>query len=164
MPNQLWAPWRYDYIRTADQTLSASGCIFCSIFAAADDRANLLLYRGKSCFVLLNAYPYTSGHLMVSPNRHVADLSQLDDLELLELNKLVAKSVAWTTAAYGPHGFNVGMNLGKAAGAGIPDHLHCHVVPRWEGDTNFMTPIGNVRVIPQSLEDSYDLVRVQVDA
>ncbi len=112
---------------------------------------------------MLNAFPYTNGHLMVAPYKHTAEMGDLDDAELLEINQLVARSVAWITAVYGPDGFNIGINLGRAAGAGIPNHIHWHVVPRWNGDTNFMTTIGEVRVLPQSLEDSYDRLKEVAD-
>lgn len=158
MAEQLWAPWRFDYVSTADRILAEGECIFEAIPAAGDDRANLLLHRGQTAFVLLNAYPYTTGHVMVAPYRHTADLGAMTDEELLEAGQLVAAATRWITAAYRPQGFNVGLNLGSAAGAGIPDHLHWHVVPRWAGDTNFMTAVGGVRVIPQSLLSTYDLL------
>ena len=158
MPAQLWAPWRFDYIATADRTLAEGECIFEAIPAHGDDRLNLLLHRGKTAFVLLNAYPYTTGHLMVAPYRHTADLSSLTDDELLEINQLVVATTRWIEAAYRPQGFNIGVNLGSAAGAGIPGHVHWHVLPRWGGDTNFMTTIGGLRVIPQGLLEAYDLL------
>lgn len=163
MAEQLWAPWRFAYVTTADQA-ATDGCIFVDLPAQADDRKNLILYRGETAFVMLNAYPYTSGHLMVAPYRHTANLSELSDPELLEINQLVKKSVEWLDCAYRPQGYNVGVNLGRAGGAGIPSHIHWHIVPRWSGDTNFMTSIAEVRVIPQSLEDSYDLLRRTIEA
>ena len=164
MPEQLWAPWRFDYIATADRTLATGECIFEAIPAANDDRLNLLLHRGETAFVLLNAYPYTTGHLMVAPYRHTADLSSMSDMELLEINRLVAASVRWIESAYHPQGINIGVNLGSAAGAGIPGHVHWHVLPRWAGDTNFMTSVGGVRVIPQGLLESYDLLNQAKEA
>lgn len=158
MAEQLWAPWRFDYIASADKTLAAGECIFEAIPAAGDDRANLLLHRGETAFVLLNAYPYTSGHLMVTPYRHVASIQSLTDAELLEINQLVAAATRWLDSAYHPQGYNVGVNLGAAAGAGIPGHVHWHIVPRWAGDTNFMTAVAGVRVIPQGLQEAYDLL------
>lgn len=163
MAEQLWAPWRFAYVTTADQA-AGDGCIFVDLPAQADDRKNLILYRGETAFVMLNAYPYTSGHLMVAPYRHTANLSELSDPELLEINQLVKKSVEWLDCTYRPQGYNVGVNLGRAGGAGIPSHVHWHIVPRWSGDTNFMTSIAEVRVIPQSLEDSYDLLRRTIEA
>lgn len=166
MTERLWAPWRFGYIERSSTEATTPGCIFVDLPAASDDRANLLLYRGATSFVMLNAYPYTNGHLMVAPYRHTSDLAALDDVELLEINQLLVKCVGWVGAVYRPDGFNIGVNLGRAAGAGIPTHIHWHVVPRWDGDTNFMTTIGEVRVLPQSLEDSYDRLRqaVELDA
>lgn len=162
MPDQLWAPWRFDYIRKADEK-NAEGCIFVDLPAQDNDRENLILYRGKSAFVILNRFPYTSGHLMVAPYKHTADLTELTDEELLEINQLVTKSVTWISQVFQPHGYNIGVNLGRAGGAGIPSHVHWHIVPRWDGDTNFMTSVGNVRVIPQSLETAYDLLSEAVN-
>lgn len=157
MGKQLWAPWRFEYIKKADST-NEEGCIFVDLPSQDNDRENLILFRGETCFVILNRFPYTSGHLMVAPYKHTADLSELDEKELLEINLLVSNSVSWLTKAYQPQGFNIGVNLGEAGGAGIPSHVHWHIVPRWKGDTNFMTTIGESRVLPQSLEDSYDLL------
>ena len=152
MSENLWAPWRMKYIEKP----GGSGNIFVELPAANDDRTNLILYRGKSAFILLNAYPYTNGHLMIAPFRQTNDLPTMTDEELLEINHLLAKSVKWLQTAFNPHGFNIGVNIGSAAGAGIPIHLHWHVVPRWSGDTNFMTTVGEVRVMPLTLEDTYD--------
>ncbi len=161
MAERLWAPWRFAYIEKPES--GASGCIFIDLPASSEDRANLLLYRGKSAFVMLNAFPYTNGHLMIAPYKHTADMAQLSDEELLESNQLVARCVGWITAVYKPDGFNIGINLGSAAGAGIPSHIHWHIVPRWSGDTNFMTTVGDVRVLPQSLADSYDRLKEVAD-
>lgn len=163
MAERLWAPWRFSYIAKADES-AKEGCFFVDLPQQSDDRANLLLYRGQTAFVMLNAFPYTSGHLMVAPYKHTADLGELNDEELLEINKLVAAAVRWITAVYRPQGFNIGVNLGSAGGAGVPTHVHWHIVPRWSGDTNFMTTVGDVRVIPQDLHDSYDLLRAAVEA
>jgi ATP adenylyltransferase len=130
-------------------------CIFCAALASDDDSAHHVLHRGERCFVMLNAYPYTNGHVMVAPNEHVDSLERLDSDTLLELMKLTQRSLAAIRQAYGPEGFNLGVNQGKIAGAGVEDHVHLHVVPRWAGDTNFMPVVGGVRVLPQSLEDSY---------
>lgn len=129
--------------------------IFVDLPAENDDAKNLILHRGKVSFVMLNAFPYSNGHLLIAPYRQVADITDLDDAELLEINQLLAKGVAWVKTAYKPDGFNLGVNMGRAAGAGIPIHIHWHIVPRWNGDTNFMTTVGQVRVMPQTLEDSY---------
>lgn len=164
MSERLWAPWRLTYIETAAKPdLGDTGCIFVDLPAQADDRKNLILFRGQSAFVMLNAFPYTNGHLMVAPYRHTNDIAELNDDELLEINQLVAWSVRWIRATYHPDGFNIGVNVGRAAGAGIPTHIHWHIVPRWDGDTNFMTVVGDVRVLPQSLEESYDRLIAQVD-
>lgn len=153
MSEVLWAPWRLTYI---EKPTPEGGCIFVDLPAQENDRENLILYRGQHAFVLLNKYPYTNGHLMVAPYHHTAEIEELDDPTLLEINRLLGSSVRWIRRAYHPDGFNLGVNLGRAAGAGIPDHIHWHVVPRWNGDTNYMTTVGGVRVMPQTLEDSYD--------
>lgn len=157
MSDRLWAPWRLPYIEsTAGTSRKSDECIFVDLPAQDEDRSNLILYRGSRAFVMLNAFPYTTGHLMVAPYKHTANIAELDDAELLEIHQLVARCTQWISEAYRSEGFNIGANLGRAAGAGIPTHIHWHVVPRWEGDTNFMTTVGEVRVLPQSLLDSYD--------
>lgn len=155
MPEHLWAPWRMKYIE-APTGEASPGCIFVELPQQDRDRENLILFRGETAFVMLNRFPYTNGHLMIAPYKHTADLGELSDQELLEINQLVAKAVKWITAAFRPQGFNIGVNLGAVAGAGIPDHVHWHVLPRWAGDTNFMTSVGGVRVHPISLEETYD--------
>ena len=145
MPKPLWAPWRLEYIEQADEL---PGCVFCS---PEDD---LVVHRGAAAFVLLNRFPYTSGHLMVAPARHVGALGELTDAEALEIHRLAVASVAALTASYAPHGHNLGWNLGRAAGAGIVDHVHLHVVPRWAGDTNFMPVLADVRVVPEALAET----------
>lgn len=162
MPERLWAPWRLEYIERETTGKPGPVCIFVDLPNESDDRKNLILYRGRTAFVMLNAFPYTNGHLMVAPYRHTADMGELVDEELLEINQLVAKCLAWIRTTYRPDGFNIGVNLGSAAGAGIPDHIHWHIVPRWGGDTNFMTTVGEVRVLPQSLEESYDRLLLAV--
>jgi ATP adenylyltransferase len=146
---RLWAPWRLQYIKGE----KSDECIFCSK-PALDDESALIVRRGDRCFVMLNAFPYTSGHVMVAPYDHEADLAALDEEIALELMRLTQESIKAIRAAYRPEGFNVGANLGTVAGAGVADHLHFHVVPRWEGDTNFMSVVGEVRVLPESLEDT----------
>jgi ATP adenylyltransferase len=163
MAERLWAPWRFAYIEKPSTESAEGDCIFVDLPAQHNDRENLLLFRGERAFVMLNAYPYTNGHLMVAPYKHTADMSALDDAELLEINQLVARSVRWITTIYKPDGFNIGVNLGRAAGAGIPSHIHWHIVPRWNGDTNFMTTVGEVRVLPQSLIESYDKLKEAAD-
>jgi ATP adenylyltransferase len=154
MPDILWAPWRITYIERS-KAPSGTGDIFLDLPAEGDDEKNLILHRGQTAFVMLNAFPYTNGHLMVAPYRQVATIEGLNDQELLEINQLVAKCVGWLKQCFGPDGFNIGVNLGSAAGAGIPIHIHWHIVPRWNGDTNFMSTVGQVRVMPQSLEATY---------
>lgn len=156
MSEILWAPWRIKYIEAPKGDSSGSGDIFVDLPAEQDDRKNYILFRGKQAFAMLNAYPYTNGHLMIAPYRQTSNVEDLNDDELLEINQLVAEAVRWLKQTYRPDGFNIGVNLGSAAGAGIPIHIHWHVVPRWNGDTNFMTSVGDVRVMPQSLEESYD--------
>lgn len=133
---------------------NSPGCIFCDHLAAGDDQAAHILFRGSGMFVLLNAFPYNTGHLMVAPTRHVADLSELTSEERTELTEVTFTAVEAVREAMRPEGFNVGMNLGVAGGAGIPGHLHMHVVPRWSGDTNFMTTIGESKVLPEMLADT----------
>jgi ATP adenylyltransferase len=145
MPKPLWAPWRLEYIEGADET---PGCVFC----APDEE--LVLHRGEHAFVLLNRFPYTSGHVMVAPRRHTAEFHGLDEAEALEVHRLASKALEALEAAYAPHGHNLGWNLGRVAGAGIVDHVHLHVVPRWSGDTNFMPVLANVRVIPEALAET----------
>jgi ATP adenylyltransferase len=138
--------------------------IFVDLPAQNEDRRNLILFRGETAFVMLNAFPYTNGHLLIAPFRQTPNLEDLNDQELLEINQLLAKGVRWVKQAYHPDGFNIGINIGRAGGAGIPNHIHWHIVPRWSGDTNFMTTVGEVRVLPQTLEDSYDRLKQIADA
>ncbi len=146
---RLWSPWRFAYVTG---TSSATGCIFCDAAAAADTpNTPLVLVRGVLSYVILNLYPYNNGHLMVVPNRHVGSLAALTAEEMNEVGRLTQRCETALTEAYQPHGFNFGVNLGKPAGAGILDHVHVHVVPRWNGDTNFMTVVGDMRVLPESL-------------
>jgi ATP adenylyltransferase len=146
---RLWAPWRLQYIKGE----KADECIFCTK-PALDDESALIVRRGQHCFVMLNAYPYTSGHVMVAPYEHTADLERLAEPTAGELMALTQESIEAIRATYSPEGFNVGANLGTVAGAGVADHVHFHVVPRWEGDTNFMSVLGEVRVLPEALEDT----------
>lgn len=145
---QLWAPWRLEYIQAPRQ----EACIFCAAAHAEADDAALVVFRGTRAFALLNLFPYNSGHAMVVPNRHRSRLTDLDDGELLELMRLVDRTVRVHERVLRPEGFNIGMNLGRAAGAGIEDHLHIHVVPRWVGDTNFMPVLGDTKVLPEHLQ------------
>ncbi len=156
--DRLWTPWRMAFIEQASASGGPQGCFLCAKAAAppAADRENLVLLRGRLAYVLLNLYPYNSGHLMVAPYAHIGDLTALPDADANELFALVRRAVGALRATYRPDGFNVGMNLGQAAGAGVPDHLHVHVVPRWNGDTNFMPVVGETKVLPESLGQTYD--------
>jgi ATP adenylyltransferase len=132
-----------------------SSCIFCAALEAGDDEASLIVHRGERCFVILNKFPYTNGHLMVAPYEHVANLQDLDAETLAEMMALAQRGIAALETSYAPHGYNVGFNQGRVAGAGVEHHIHLHVVPRWGGDTNFMPVLGDTRVMNQTLEDSY---------
>lgn len=148
----IWAPWRMAYIQRDEKMC---GCVLCEKWASSDDTANYILYRGERAYIILNLYPYNNGHLMVVPYKHVASVEDLETETLTELMLLVNRSLAALREAMAPHGFNIGVNLGRAAGAGIHEHVHIHIVPRWEGDTNFMPVLGETRVIPEMLEDTY---------
>ncbi len=129
--------------------------IFVELPAENDDAKNFIVHRGDSAFIMLNAFPYATAHLLVAPYRQVSDITEMNEQELLEVNRLLAKGVGWIRSAYNPDGFNIGVNMGRSAGAGIPQHIHWHVVPRWSGDTNFMTTIGNVKIMPESLDATF---------
>lgn len=150
---RLWSPWRMEYIEAAKG--EPDGCIFCDLPAKGDDAAALILARGERGFVLMNSFPYNPGHLMVAPFRHTGDFEDIHDDELSDLDGLMKRSLRALREEMEPHGFNIGMNLGRVAGAGIPDHVHWHVVPRWNGDTNFMPVVGQTRVLPELLEETY---------
>jgi ATP adenylyltransferase len=154
---QLWAPWRLEYVAAAGG--DSTECIFCAKQAAGDDDASLIVHRGGACFVLLNLYPYSNGHLMVAPYRHIARPAELDAAERAELWELMTAGIAALEQSMAPHGFNAGLNLGRVAGAGIEDHLHLHVVPRWNGDTNFMPVLADVKVMPEHLQRTLERVR-----
>jgi ATP adenylyltransferase len=147
---RLWAPWRLEYIESADD---ATGCIFCAALAGDDEEA-LVVHRGARAFVLLNKFPYASGHLMVAPARHVGDFGEIDDREVLEIHRLASAGIGALAQVYSPQAFNLGWNLGRVAGAGIVDHVHMHVVPRWAGDTNFMPVLADVKVLPEYLHET----------
>ena len=147
----LWAPWRVRYILGAKEP----GCFLCRNPQVADDAKNYILIRERTCFAVLNAYPYNSGHVMVVPYKHTAELDDLAETELADLMTLTRRCKQVLTRALKPDGFNIGMNLGRAAGAGVEDHMHLHIVPRWNGDTNFMTIADDIRVVPQALDAMY---------
>jgi len=151
---QIWAPWRSVYIG-GDH---GDKCVFCGILESDRDEENLVLQRGEKTFIVMNRYPYTNGHLMVVPKRHVGEFEELTEKEMLELFKNTQKMVK-VLRAFNPEGFNVGINIGRIAGAGVPGHIHIHVVPRWGGDTNFMPVFGDVRVISESLEVTYQKLK-----
>ena len=159
--DRLYTPWRYDYIKgtSGEKTGTGSACVFCSLAARGDDEASFILHRARQNFVVLNVYPYTSGHLMIVPFEHTADFAALAKETSDELMDLAKRAQAILEGAYHPHGFNLGMNLGRAAGAGVSDHLHLHVLPRWAGDSNFMTTVGETRVLPEDLRTTYEKLR-----
>jgi ATP adenylyltransferase len=144
---RLWAPWRLEYIANADEE---PGCVFCSALDGPDEE-KLVVHHGERAFVLLNKFPYASGHFMVAPRRHLADFGALDDAEILEIHRLASIGIAALTGLYEPEAHNLGWNLGRVAGAGVVDHVHLHVVPRWAGDTNFMPVLADVKVLPEHL-------------
>lgn len=153
----IWSPWRMSYIQNHRQY--QEGCIFCNRLDHPDCSDNLILARGEHAFVMLNRYPYTSGHLMIVPFEHQASLEMLSAETRAELMELASKAIRVLWAVYQPQGYNLGINIGEAAGAGITEHVHMHVVPRWIGDTSFMTTLGVTRVLPESLEDTYQRVK-----
>lgn len=158
----LWAGWRSDYVRHAED-LDAAGCLFCRLASLADDEA-LVLERGEHSYSVLNRFPYTTGHLMVAPYRHVPTPADLDEGERLDTWELIARSQRALEESMHPAGFNLGANVGKVAGAGVPGHFHLHLVPRWAGDTNFMSTVGGTRVVPEELDDTWRRLRAALSA
>ena len=154
--NHLWSPWRMTYIENAK---NEDGCVFCNAQAKADSVENLIIFRGKNAYVILNRYPYTSGHLMVIPFVHKSNLEELDSETRSEMMELTSQCTTILKNIYKTESFNIGINIGEAAGAGVLGHVHIHIVPRWAGDTNFMTSVGETRVLPESLEDTYKKIR-----
>jgi ATP adenylyltransferase len=155
---RIWAPWRLPYVKDASKDAEAE-CIFCTKPAEGDDEANLIVHRGERCFVILNLFPYTNGHLMVAPFEHLATLQEVDGETVAEMMALAQRAMAALDERYEPHGYNVGVNQGRVAGAGYEGHIHLHVVPRWAGDTNYMPVLADTRVMPQSLEQSYEALK-----
>ena len=151
----LWAPWRMQFIEENMKTPS-NDCVFCTLPAENNDEKNLIVGRSEHAFIILNRYPYNCGHLMVIPYKHTSNMADLDEATLLDMHKCVRDTVEILKKAMNPHGHNIGMNLGEAGGAGIRDHLHYHIVPRWNGDTNFMPVMDDTKVLPESLEDTYN--------
>lgn len=159
---RIWAPWRLKYVKDASKD-SEDACIFCSKPQEGDDEANLIVHRGKLCFVILNLYPYTNGHLMVAPFKHVGQIQDIPAETTAEMMGLSQRAIAVLQSKYEPHGFNVGFNQGRVAGAGVEHHIHMHVVPRWGGDTNFMPVLADTRVMPQTLEQTYEALNGEFD-
>jgi len=159
MTEILYSPWRMEYINSQKK----DGCIFCLEHPEKEDEKHLILFRSEYSFVIMNMYPYNNGHLMVIPKRHISSLLSLNDDERNDLFALVQKTTGIIEEYYHPDGINIGMNIGKAAGAGIDEHIHVHIVPRWSGDVNFMTSIGEVRVIPEKFENAYQRLKEQFD-
>ena len=158
---QLWAPWRMEYILSEiDKT---DGCIFCEFPAANEDEKYLITYRSKHCFVIMNKYPYNNGHVMVVPFAHTADLLKLSDEIMIDLQKTIQKTVQVLRNVMNPHAMNIGMNIGRTAGAGIDDHLHYHIVPRWDGDTNFMPVISATQIVSESLPVTWKKLKEEFD-
>jgi len=154
----LWAPWRIRYIRHV-VIEKEEGCIFCNALKSKRDREKLVLYRGETAFIMLNLYPYNNGHILIAPKRHVDSLEKLDDEELLEIMKLIKKMIIILRKEYSPDGFNIGLNIGRTAGAGVEGHIHIHIIPRWNGDTSFMPIISNTKVIPEAIYETYDRLK-----
>jgi ATP adenylyltransferase len=149
--NNIWAPWRMEYVMTPKE----STCIFC---AAPDNQDPLILKKEQTCFAIMNRFPYTTGHCMVAPYRHVGDLDDVDEKEFFEIMSLVKVLVSSVRKAMNPQGFNIGCNIGSVSGAGVADHLHIHIVPRWHGDTNFMPVLGDVHIISEHIEKTRDKI------
>lgn len=155
--NLLWAPWRMEYIKR-DRS-KPSGCVFCEKHQKTDDAENLVLYRAKTSFILMNLYPYNNGHLLIAPYRHIGEYTELTDSERREITDLSSLSITVMKKVFKPQGFNMGMNIGEVSGAGIADHLHQHIIPRWSGDTNFMPVIGQTKVMVEGLLDTWRNLR-----
>jgi ATP adenylyltransferase len=162
--DKLWAPWRLAYIEAPKIEAGGESCFICRGLSEKNDRQNLIVLRSQHCVVLLNRYPYNNGHLLVAPGDHKAHPRELSDDELLQISKTVNRMVAVLDTILSPDGYNIGLNLGRAAGAGLPGHLHWHIVPRWNGDTNFMPVLSDTKVMPQSLESQYDLLKAYLSA
>jgi ATP adenylyltransferase len=152
---QIWAPWRIKYILME----KPGGCILCEKPSQNNDAPNYILYRGDKNFVIMNSYPYNPGHLMIAPYRHIANLDELTNEELHEHFEIVSRSIKVLRQVFNPGGFNLGINMGKVAGVGIEDHFHTHIVPRWQGDTNFMPVISDARVVPEALAETYEKLK-----
>jgi ATP adenylyltransferase len=152
----LWTPWRYAYVTTAEKI---AGCLFCNLLKAGDDEKTNIVYRGRDCFIILNTYPYTSGHVMILPYAHLDELQKLPVEAAHEMMDLSQRMETVLRQLYSPNGINLGMNIGQAAGAGVAGHIHMHVLPRWVADANFMSVVGETRVLPEALETTYSRIR-----
>ncbi|MBZ5705406.1 MAG: HIT domain-containing protein [Acidobacteriia bacterium] len=157
----LWTPWRYAYVTTAEKI---SGCLFCDLLKAGDDVKANIVYRGRHCFIILNTYPYTSGHVMILPYAHLDELWKLPVEAAHEMMDLSQRMETVLRQLYSPNGINLGMNIGQAAGAGVAGHIHMHVLPRWVADANFMSVVGETRVLPEALETTYSRIRGAIGA
>ncbi|HUZ76714.1 MAG TPA: HIT domain-containing protein [Chloroflexota bacterium] len=155
LSEHLWAPWRLSYIKGAKE----EGCIFCTRIQRSSDQEDLILHRGESAFVILNAFPYSNGHLMIVPNLHTDALELLPEATMADMSRLLQRSVRALKAALSPGGFNIGFNIGRCAGAGVPGHVHQHVVPRWDGDTNFMPVLADTAVMPELLQQTWQALK-----
>ncbi|HPW76419.1 MAG TPA: HIT domain-containing protein [Candidatus Omnitrophota bacterium] len=160
--DRLWAPWRKTYLRST--RVKSKGCLFCGLRRSKDDRKNLVVFRGKRFLLILNRYPYNNGHLLIVPKRHLACISQLDQEERQDFFTMLDLAQSALQTALKPHGFNIGMNVSDVAGAGIPEHLHWHIVPRWKGDVNFMPVIAGDKVISESLDSAFVVLRQAIQA
>ena len=154
--HRIWAPWRLRYVKNANKS---DDCIFCAKPREGDDRATLVVHRGESCFVILNLFPYTNGHLMVAPYEHIGALQEIPAATVVEMMDLAQRAMSHLEEIYSPHGYNVGFNQGRIAGAGVEGHIHLHVVPRWAGDNNFMPVIADTKVMPQTIAQSYEALK-----
>ena len=153
---KMWAPWRIGYILSDKKE---NGCVFCNAYKTENDKDKLVVYRSEHSFVIMNLYPYNAGHIMIVPNRHIDSPAKLENNEQLNMFQLVNKTLNIIKNVMHPDGFNLGMNLNRAAGAGIEDHIHIHIVPRWNGDTNFMSTVANTKVISESIEETYNKIK-----
>jgi len=154
--NHLWSPWRMKYIR---RQKTPKGCVFCNAAQKEDGESNFIVARGKRAFVILNRYPYTSGHIMIVPYEHIGSFEKMDEETSAEVMRLIRQGITTLDKIYQPNGYNMGANLGASAGAGIASHIHFHLVPRWDGDTNFMTSIGETRVLPEDLSETFEQIK-----
>lgn len=157
----IYTPWRYEYVSNVDNR--GEGCVFCDKCEGKDDKANLVVYRGERCFAILNLFPYSTGHLMIPPYKHTGTIEELDTETLTEMMTLAQRCMAAIREAFHPDGFNVGINIARVAGAGITDHVHMHVVPRWAGDSNFMPVCSDTRVMPMSLEQVWEKLNAELN-